>query len=94
MFIFRTLLCPSMEVEGMATIAAEPLSQKVGPLPGTWSWDCAVELQEEPEKERHRIKDGVWSQAEISTSYYLSSHRGLRGRSGLNVSVIDKSPGR
>lgn len=40
MFIFRTLVCPSLEVEGTATIATKPLSQKVvcsigQPLPGT-----------------------------------------------------------
>lgn len=64
-----------------------------GPLPGTQSWGCADELQEEPEEETHRIMDGVWSQAEISTSCHLSSHRELRGRSGLNVAVIDQSPG-
>lgn len=96
-FVFRTLLCPSLQVEGMATVAAKPLCQTVAcsigePLPGTWSWGCAVKFQEKPEKERRRIMNGVWSQAEIATSSHLSSHRELGGKSGLSVAVIDRSP--
>lgn len=96
-FVFRTLLCPSLEMEGMAT-AAKPLSQTVAcsigePLSGTRSWGCAVKFQEKPEKERRRIMDGVWSRAEITTSSHLSSHSELGRKSGLNVAVIDRSPG-
>lgn len=82
----------------MATVAAKPLSQTVAcsigePLPGTQIWGCAVKFQEKPEKERCRIMDGVWSQAEITTSSHLRSHRELGGKSGLNVTVTDRSPG-